>query len=121
MLGLRRENALNRPLSEACRTLAQQLQEGDRSQKTSRLIQLGDTYLNLSTVPVDWQGEDIGCFLLLQRFSEEEERQRQFRLQLYHRGYQSKYVFDDIVGQSEVMLRTSRSPPGWPAPRPPSS
>lgn len=108
MLGLRRENALNRPLSEACRTLDQQLQEGDRSQKTSRLIQLGDTYLNLSTVPVDWQGEDIGCFLLLQRFSEEEERQRQFRLQLYHRGYQSKYVFDDIVGQSEVMLRTKQ-------------
>ena len=33
MLGLRRENALNRPLSEACRTLDQQLQEGGPSQR----------------------------------------------------------------------------------------
>ena len=57
---------------------------------------------------MDWQGEWIGCFVLLQRFTEEENRQHQFRLQLYHRGYQSKYVFDDIIGQSDIMLRTKQ-------------
>ena len=108
MLGLRQKEAIGQPLPLACRDLAGQLTENDRHQKVSRLIQLGDTYLNLSTAPVDWQGEYIGCFLLLQRFTEEEERQHQFRLQLYHRGYQSKYVFDDIIGQSDIMLRTKQ-------------
>ena len=108
MLGLRRKEAIGQPLPLVCRDLAGQLTENDRRQKVSRLIQLGDTYLNLSTAPVDWQGEYIGCFLLLQRFTEEEERQHQFRLQLYHRGYQSKYVFDDIIGQSDIMLRTKQ-------------
>lgn len=108
MLGLRREDAIGQSLTFVCRDLARQLSETDRRQKTSRLIQLGDTYLNLATAPVDWQGEGIGCFVLLQRFTEEENRQHQFRLQLYHRGYQSKYVFDDIIGQSDIMLRTKQ-------------
>lgn len=108
MLGLRRKEAIGQPFPLACRDLARQLTENDRRQKTSRLIQLKGTYLNLSTAPVDWQGEYIGCFLLLQRFTQEEERQHQFRLQMYHRGYQSKYVFDDIVGQSDIMLRTKQ-------------
>ena len=108
MLGLHRAEVLGRPLTLCCRELARQLTETDRKQKSSRLIQLEDTYMNLSTVPVDWQGELIGCFLLLQRFTEEEERQHQFRLQLYHRGYQSKYVFDDIVGESPILLHTKQ-------------
>ena len=108
MLGLRREEAIGLPFSLACRELDRQLTEKDRRQKSSRLIQLADTYINISTAPVDWQGELIGCFLLLQRFTEEEDRQHQFRLQLYHRGYQSKYVFDDIIGESDIMLRTKQ-------------
>lgn len=108
MLCLRREEAIGQRLSLACRDLDRQLTEADRLRKVSRLIQLGDTYINLSTAPVDWQGESIGCFLLLQRFTEEEERQHQFRLQMYHRGYQSKYIFDDIIGQSDIILRTKQ-------------
>lgn len=104
MLGLERAAAVGQPLRLVCRELSQTVTEADRRQKVSRLIKLEGTYLNLSTAPVEWQGELIGCFLLLQRFTEEEDRQHQFRLQLYHRGYQSKYVFDDIVGESEVLL-----------------
>ena len=108
ILGLRREETVGQPLAGVCRELAQHLTEAERRQKVSRLIKLHDIYLNLSTVPVDWQGERIGCFLLLQRFTEEEDRQQQFRLQLYHRGYQSKYVFDDIVGESAAMVHTKQ-------------
>lgn len=108
MLGLHRKDAIGQSLTFACRDLDRQLTESDRCQKASRLIQLGDTYINLSTAPINWQDETIGCFVLLQRFTEEENRQHQFRLQLYHRGYQSKYVFDDIIGQSDIMLRTKQ-------------
>ncbi len=108
MLGLERKRSVGHSLSGVCPELARQLTEEDLRQKTSRLIELGDTYLNLATVPVDWQGESIGCFLLFQRFTEEEERQHRYRLQMYHRGYQSKYVFDDIIGQSEAIRRTKQ-------------
>lgn len=108
MLGLRRDTALGQPLPQVCRELSQQLTEEDRQQRSAHLIQLSNIYISLSSVPVDWQGDRIGCFFLLQRFTEEEERQHQFRLQMYHRGYQSKYVFDDIVAQSEPMLRAKQ-------------
>ena len=108
MLELQRSAALGQPLAVVCRELYHQLTEQERKQKTSRLIQLKDTYFTLTTAPVDWEGESIGCFLLLQRFTEEEERQHRFRLQLYDRGHQSKYVFDDIIGQSDVILRTKQ-------------
>ena len=106
MLGVNRETAEGRLLPLVCPKLDIQLTERDRRQKSSRLVHLDNTYLNLTTSPVAWQDSTIGCFILLQRFSEEEERQHQFRLQMYHRGYQSKYVFSDILGESEAIRKT---------------
>ena len=106
ILGLRRAAAIGQPLALSCPELARLLSPED--QRSTRLIQLENTYISLSSVPVEQQGRRIGCFLLLQRFTEEEERQQKLRLQLYHRGYQSKYVFSDIIAQDETMLRTKQ-------------
>ena len=108
MLGLKKKESIGQSFHVLCPALSRQLTERDCRHKTSRLIQLKGTYFNLTIAPVDWQGEYIGCFLLLQRFTAEEERQQQFRLQMYHRGYQSKYTFDDIIGQSDAILRTKQ-------------
>lgn len=108
ILGLPRKELAGSPLAAACPELAEQLSPADPRQRSSRLVKLADTFINLSTVPVDWQGEWIGDFLLLQRFTKEEERQHNFRQQLRHWGYQSKYTFDDIVGESDVILQTKR-------------
>lgn len=104
MLDLRREEAVGQPLALSCPELAQQWAE----ERTTRLIQLKNTYISLSTVPVEQQGQRIGCFVLLQRFTEEEERQQKLRLQLYHRGYQSKYTFRDIIAEHETMIQTKQ-------------
>ena len=106
ILGLERASAIGQPLALGCPELARQL--GPEDQRSTRLIQLENTYISLSSVPVEQQGRRIGCFLLLQRFTKEEERQQKLRLQLYHRGYQSKYVFSDIIAQDETMLRTKQ-------------
>lgn len=108
MLGLKRSAAEGQLLSLVCPALNQQITEKDRRQKSSRLIRLEGLYLNLSTVPVVLQDTQIGCFVMLQSFTEEEERQHKFRLQMYHRGYQSKYVFSDILGESEIMRKTKQ-------------
>ena len=105
MLHLRRGSAVGSPLMTASLELYKSLEGEDLRQKLSKLIQLDGVYINLSTAPADWEGEPMGCFIILQRFTEEEERQHQFRRQLYDRGYKSKYVFDDIIGHCPAMLQ----------------
>ena len=104
MLHLSRGSAMGTPLSAVSRELFGHLEGENRRQKISKLIKLEDTYINLSTVPADWLGEPVGCFILLQRFTEEENRQHQFRLQLYDRGYKPKYTFDDIKARCPAMV-----------------
>lgn len=104
MLHLSRGSAIGSPLSAVSRELFGHLEGENRRQKISRLIKLEDTYINLSTAPADWLGEPVGCFIMLQRFTEEENRQNQFRLQLYDRGYKSKYTFADIEARCPAMV-----------------
>jgi len=93
-------------LSEAIPELGKVIEQEGNEEKISKLLKLNDSYITMSTAPVVWQGEPVGCFVLLQRFTEEEKRQHQFRLQLYQRGYKSKYIFSDIVGQCPSIVRT---------------
>ena len=105
MLRLRRGSAVGSPLAAVSLELYRSLEGENLRQECSKLIQLDGVYINLSTVPASWEGEAMGFFIILQRFTEEEERQHQFRRQLYDRGYKSKYVFDDILGHSPAMLQ----------------
>ena len=75
------------------------------SYKQVRLMKIQDVFVNVSVVPVDWQGTRIGSFLLLQRFTEEEKRQHKFRAQLQDWGYRAKYTMDDIIGESEAICQ----------------
>ena len=46
------------------------LGDAGSSYKQVRLMKIQDVFVNVSVVPVDWQGTRIGSFLLLQRFTE---------------------------------------------------
>lgn len=84
-------------------TLLPDLGDAGSSYKQVRLMKIQDVFVNVSVVPVDWQGTRIGSFLLLQRFTEEEKRQHKFRAQLQDWGYRAKYTMDDIIGESEAI------------------
>ena len=81
------------------------LGDAGSSYKQVRLMKIQDVFVNVSVVPVDWQGTRIGSFLLLQRFTEEEKRQHKFRAQLQDWGYRAKYTMDDIIGESEAICQ----------------
>lgn len=108
LVGVRRADMIGKPLAALSPVLRGELGGDAFHNQVAKLIHINDTYINLSTAPVDWQGEPVGCFIMLQRFTEEEKRQNRFRLQLYERGHQSKYVFDDIVGSCPAMVRTKK-------------
>ncbi|MEL7622051.1 MAG: sigma 54-interacting transcriptional regulator [Clostridiales bacterium] len=104
IIGMSRE-VIGRELKEAAPGIDEVMAGEGKDKRASKLIMINGSPITLSTVPVFWQGDPVGCFVLLQRFTDEEKRQHQFRLQLCHRGYTSKYTFDDIVGESPAIVR----------------
>lgn len=70
-----------------------------------RLIKVKGTHINLSVKRIVLQGRYIGAFAVFQRFSDEENRQHRFRLQMLDRGHHAKYTFADIIGSSPAMKR----------------
>lgn len=73
--------------------------------KVSKLIYIHGVPISVTVAPIIWEKSFNGYFLLLQRFNEEEKRHQNLRMQLYSRGYNSKYTFDDIVANCPQMLR----------------
>ncbi len=47
----------------------------------------------------------MGAFAIFQKFEEEEKKQNELRRQLLNKGHKAKYTFDDIVGESQPMLK----------------
>ena len=70
----------------------------------SKLIQRNGVYLYAEVVLVTEASRLIGAFAIVKKFNDMEQQQHQLRLQLVQKGYRAKYTFEDIVGQSEVML-----------------
>lgn len=70
----------------------------------SKLIQRNGVYLYVEVVLVKEVCRLAGAFAIVKKFNDMEQQQHQLRLQLVQKGYRAKYTFEDIVGESEVML-----------------
>ena len=77
----------------------------DKTPRAPRIVRIRGININMAVVPVVRQGECIGAFATLQRFSELEKRQNELRSQLLHKGYRAKYTFDDFLGNSPAVAR----------------
>ncbi len=77
--------------------------------KTSpKVIRINGINISVVVTPVLRQGECIGAFATLQRFSDVENQQNELRSQLMHKGYRAKYTFFDVVGESDEIEKTKR-------------
>ncbi|WMJ81725.1 sigma 54-interacting transcriptional regulator [Clostridium sp. MB40-C1] len=68
-----------------------------------KLIRINKVYINMSISPVIRNKKFIGAFVILTRFSEEEHKQNNLRIQLCNKGHEAKYTFEDIIGKSQVI------------------
>lgn len=73
-----------------------------------KVIRINGVNVGVTVVPVLRKDDCIGAFAILQRFNDAENRQHELRNQLMHKGYRSKYGFDDVVGVSEGIERTKQ-------------
>lgn len=71
----------------------------------NRLIKVNDVDINLTVTPVIRGGEYLGSFATIQKFTEEEYKQHNLRIQLLNKGHKAKYTFDDIIGKSYVISK----------------
>lgn len=73
-----------------------------------KVVRVAGSPVSVHVRPVLRRGTCIGAFAILQRFNEMERRQNELRGQLMKKGqgHRAKYCFDDVVGQSEPILRT---------------
>ncbi len=110
ILDLQEKKWVGRPYKEALPFLDFRMYSEQKEQKRSfdKLVQYGDTSLNVSVHTIWYNGKFRGLFVALQRFSDVEDKQHNARLRLINRGHTAKYTFDDIVGESQAMVETCR-------------
>lgn len=73
-----------------------------------KVVRVAGNLVSVYVRPVLRRGQCVGAFAILQQFNEMERRQNELRGQLMKKGqvHRAKYCFDDVIGQSEVLLRT---------------
>ncbi|WP_313339619.1 sigma 54-interacting transcriptional regulator [Sedimentibacter sp.] len=72
---------------------------------TNRLVKFKGVDINVTVAPVIRRNEYIGAFATIQRFTEEESKQQNLRIQLLNKGHKAKYTFDDIIGESDTVKK----------------
>lgn len=71
-----------------------------------RLIKIRDYDVVISVDPIIHSGKLYGAVAIIRRFSDSERKQHKLRAQLIGKGHKAKYTFDDIIGESEGIIRS---------------
>ncbi len=79
-----------------------------RNAVKDKLIKISGYDVIASVDPIVNSGKLYGAFAILKNFSEAELKQHKFRSQLIGKGHRAKYNFDDIIGQSEEILKCKK-------------
>jgi len=80
----------------------------EKRETSPQVIKVGSNMVSIYVRPVLRRDNCIGAFAILQKFNEIESRQNELRGQLMKKGqgHQAKYCFDDVIGESAVILNT---------------
>lgn len=104
--GLKRNLALHKQAASVLSYLPLVQCLKTKEKTDARVVRINGVNVGVTAVPVLRQEECIGAFAILQRFNDAENRQHELRNQLMHKGYRAKYTFEDVIGESEGIVRT---------------
>ena len=76
-----------------------------RKKITNKLVKFKSIDINVTVNPVIRRNIYIGAFATIQKFTEEETKQNNLRIQLLNKGHKAKYTFDDITGESQAIRK----------------
>jgi len=80
----------------------------EKRETSPQVVKVSNNMVSMYVRPVLRRDNCIGAFAILQKFNEMERRQNELRGQLMKKGqgHQAKYCFDDVIGESEAILKT---------------
>lgn len=104
--GIKKEQTINKPADlhfsflpfAECRLTGKKI--------NNKLIKFKGIDINVTVAPVIRKNKYIGAFATIQKFTEEESKQHNLRIQLLNKGHKAKYTFEDIIGESEAIKKS---------------
>jgi transcriptional regulator with PAS, ATPase and Fis domain len=80
----------------------------EKKETNPQVVRVAGNLVSLYVRPVLRRDVCIGAFAILQKFNEMERRQNELRGQLMKKGqgHRAKYCFDDVIGESDLILKT---------------
>jgi len=106
IIGKGKDEVLGKPVIEIIPDINFNIAVNTLQPIKSKLIKINDVYIDLTIEPVTSKNESIGAFVIIKKFKDAEYKQHKLRLQLLNRGYIAKYTFEDIVGESSIIVKT---------------
>ena len=75
---------------------------------TDKIVAVDDKNLSLNSIPVIVRGEKRGKVIIFQDAMRIQKIESEIRKKIHARGHVAKYSFEDIIGQSELILECKR-------------
>lgn len=103
--GINKNKAINKDAESSFPFLPFAECRASRKKVTNQLVKFKGVDINATVTPVIRGNEYIGAFATIQKFTEEESKQHNLRIQLLKKGHKAKYTFNDIIGESEAIKK----------------
>lgn len=108
ILHMKKDDALDKTTDESLPFMPLNVYKDNLLTNDVKLITIKGVLVSLRTTSIVENENFKGYFAIIERFKDEEDKQRKLRLQLLNRGHKAKYTFDDIKGNCPILKKVKQ-------------
>ncbi|CEH32885.1 sigma-54 interaction domain-containing protein [Romboutsia lituseburensis] len=108
ILHMKKDDALGKTTDESLPFMPLNVYKDNLLTNDVKLITIKGVLISLRTTSIVENENFKGYFAIIERFKDEEDKQRKLRLQLLNRGHKAKYTFDDIKGNCPILKKVKQ-------------
>lgn len=108
ILHMKKDDALGKTTDESLPFMPLNVYKDNLLTNDVKLITIKGVLVSLRTTSIVENENFKGYFAIIERFKDEEDKQRKLRLQLLNRGHKAKYTFDDIKGNCPILKKVKQ-------------
>lgn len=108
ILHMKKDDALGKTTDESLPFMPLNVYKDNLLTNDVKLITIKGILISLRTTSIVENENFKGYFAIIERFKDEEDKQRKLRLQLLNRGHKAKYTFDDIKGNCPILKKVKQ-------------
>lgn len=108
ILHMKKDDVLGKTTDESLPFMPLNVYKDNLLTNDVKLITIKGVLVSLRTTSIVENENFKGYFAIIERFKDEEDKQRKLRLQLLNRGHKAKYTFDDIKGNCPILKKVKQ-------------